>query len=50
MEGIATLDIDKNGFAIEKEWGKMIPLIFDISSQKQVSDVLKMIEFKRGAK
>jgi hypothetical protein len=50
LEGIAALNIDENSFVIEKEWGKMIPLIFKINNQKQLSDLLKMIKFKKAAK
>jgi hypothetical protein len=50
MEGIAALGINKNNFTIAKEWGKMIPLIFDIKNKKQFSDLLKMVEFKKTAK
>ena len=50
MEGIAALDINKNSFIIEKEWGKMIPLIFNIKNKKQFPDLLKMVEFKKKAK
>ena len=50
LEGIAALDIAENGFTIEKEWGKMIPLIFNISDKKQLPDLLKVVEFKMKAK
>jgi len=50
MEGIAALEINKNSFTIKNEWGKMIPLIFNIKNKKQFPDLLKMIEFKKKAK
>jgi hypothetical protein len=50
LEGIAALEIDENSFTIEKEWGKMIPLIFNINDKKQIPDLLKMVEFKKKAK
>jgi len=50
LEGIAALEIDENSFTLEKEWGKMIPLIFNISDKKQLPDLLKVIEFKKGSK
>ena len=50
LEGIAALGIKAGSFSREKEWGKMIPFIFDVSSEKQLPDLLKMIEFKKKAK
>jgi len=50
LEGIADLNIAENSFVIEKEWGKMIPLIFNISNQKQFPDLLKIISFKKASK
>ena len=50
LEGIATLDVDKNSFTMAKEWGKMIPLIFNINDKKQIPDLLKVVEFKKRAK
>ena len=50
LEGIAALEIDENSFTLEKEWGKMIPLIFNINNKKQFLDLLKMVEFKKKAK
>jgi hypothetical protein len=50
MEGISVLKINENSFTIEKEWGKMIPLIFNINSKKQFPDLLKMVEFKKKSK
>jgi len=50
LEGIAALEIDEKNFTIEKEWGKMIPMIFSINNKEQFPDLLKMIEFKKKAK
>ena len=50
LESIAALEIDGNSYVIEKEWGKMIPLIFSINDKKQLPDLLKMIEFKKKSK
>jgi len=50
LEDIAALQLDENGFVMEKEWGKMIPLIFSISSQKQLPDLLKLIKYKKTTK
>jgi hypothetical protein len=50
LEGIAALEINENSFIFEKEWGKMIPVIFNISNKEQIPDLLKMIEFKKKAK
>ena len=50
MEGIAALEIDENNFTMKKEWGKMIPLIFNINNKKQFSDLLKVVEFKKKSK
>ena len=50
LEGIAALQIDESSFTLEKEWGKMIPLIFNISKSAQLPELLKMVEFKKKAK
>jgi hypothetical protein len=50
LEGIAVLAIDESCCMVEKEFGKMIPFIFSISSKKQLPDVLKMVQFKKAAK
>ena len=50
LEGIAALKTDENSFIIEKEWGKMIPLIFNIKDKKQFPDLLEIIKFKKAAK
>ena len=50
LEGITKLAIDKNSFELAKEWGNMIPLIFNIYSSNQFSDLLKIIEYKKNVK
>ena len=50
LEGIATLQLNENNFTIEKGWGKMIPLVFNIYKHEQIGDLLKVIEFKRKSK
>ena len=50
LEGIAALQIEDGSYTIEKTWGKMIPLIFSISSQEQLPGLLKMIGFKKKSK
>ena len=50
LEGIAALAIAENSYSLEKEWGKMIPLIFKIKKQEQIDGLLKMVTFKKKAK
>ncbi|MDR0295133.1 MAG: DUF3788 domain-containing protein [Prevotellaceae bacterium] len=50
LEGIAALEMDKNSYTIEKTWGKMLPFLFTINSKKQFPDLLKLIQYKKGAK
>ena len=50
LEGIAALQIADNSYQMEKEWGKMIPVIFNIKDKKQLPDLLKVVEFKKKAK
>jgi len=50
LEGIAALGIDDNSYKFEKEWGKMIPLLFSISDKKQLPDLLTMVAFKKMSK
>ena len=50
LEGIAALEIDDEAFTLEKEWGKMIPLIFNINNKKQLPDLLKMVKYKKEVK
>ena len=50
LQGIADLEINHKGFAVEKEWGKMIPFIFNVVDRKQFPDLLKIVDFKKKAK
>ena len=50
MEDIAALEINENSYTMEKEWGKMIPLIFNIRNKEQFTDLLKIIKYKKKAK
>jgi hypothetical protein len=50
LEGIMALNIDNTHFTLEKEWGKMIPLIFNISKKEQLADLLKVAAFKKALK
>jgi len=50
LEGITALGIDDSRFTTEKEWGKMIPVIFNISKSEQLPDLLKMVVFKKNSK
>jgi hypothetical protein len=50
LNGIAALQTNENSFTIKKEWGKMLPLIFNINNKKQFPDLFKVIEFKKKAK
>ncbi|MDR1680063.1 MAG: DUF3788 domain-containing protein [Prevotellaceae bacterium] len=50
LEGIMALEIDNSHYTLEKEWGKMIPLLFNISKSEQLPDLLKMVEYKKKAK
>ena len=51
--GIAELDISdeiKKTFNSARHIGKLIPLGIDVSQKKQLKDVLKIIEYKKGLK
>jgi len=50
LEGISALQIDENNFTMEKEWGKMIPLIFKIYKHEQLEDLLQIVEYKKKSK
>ncbi len=53
LEGIAALDIDekiKEDFCRTKPVGKLLPMIFKISQKEQLSDLLRVIEFKKKLK
>ncbi|SBW05822.1 DUF3788 family protein [uncultured Dysgonomonas sp.] len=51
LEKIAALDIAKtvkDEFAITKPAGRLLPMIFNISSQEQVKDLLTVVRFKKS--
>ena len=51
--GINELTVDKNikiDFSQSKAIGKLIPLTINVSSKKQIADVLKIIEYKKNLK
>ena len=50
LEGIAALAIKENSYTLEKEFGRMIPLVFKIKKQEQIDGLLKMVTFKKKAK
>jgi hypothetical protein len=53
LEGIAALDISeqiKEDFCRTKSVGKLLPMILNINKQEQLTDLLKVIEFKKKAK
>ena len=50
LEGIADLAIKENSYTLEKEFGRMIPLVFKIKKQEQTDGLLKMVAFKKKAK
>ena len=50
LEGLAKLETSEECYILEKEWGKMIPLIFSITSSTQINDLLKIIVYKKGCK
>lgn len=53
LKGIAELDIDgkiKEEFYQAKPVGKLLPMIFKISREEQLPDLLKVIEFKKSLK
>ena len=50
LEGIEALKINETHYTLKQEWGKMIPLIFDISKNEQLADLLKVVEYKKICK
>ena len=53
LESIAALDISeqiKEDFCRTKTVGKLLPMLISIDRQEQLSDLLKVIEFKKKAK
>ena len=50
LEAIAALDVDekiKEDFCRQKPIGKLIPMIFKITHEEQLGDLLKVINFKK---
>lgn len=53
LEAIAALDISKtikDEFAKAKPTGRLIPMILDITDEKQLDDVLTTVRFKKSLK
>lgn len=50
LEGITKLEVNANNFKLGKEWGKMLPLTFNINSKEQLPDLLKMVAYKKSVK
>ena len=53
LEAIAALDISeqiKEDFCRTKSVGKLLPMILNINKQEQLTDLLKVIVFKKGVK
>jgi len=48
MEGIAALELAEGAYTTEKEWGRMIPLVFNLSHPQHMADVLKLIQYKKA--
>ena len=53
LEGIAALDISeqiKEDFCRMKPVGKLLPMQINFDKQEQLADLLKIVQFKKGAK
>jgi hypothetical protein len=50
LDGLAALNLDDNNCKLLSEWGKMLPLIFDVRNEKPIPDLLKKVEFKKKSK
>ena len=53
LEGIADLEISeqiKEDFCRTKPVGKLLPMLISIDKQEQLSDLLKIVKFKKEAK
>jgi hypothetical protein len=48
LEGLAALGTTHG--MLQKEWGKMIPLMFDVRDTEPIADIRRIAEFKRKAK
>lgn len=53
VEAILSLDISesvKEEFAMAKPVGRLIPMIFDVTDESQIADLLTVLRFKKGLK
>ena len=48
LEGLAALGIAHG--RLEKEWGRMLPLIFDVRNEAPLAEIRRVAEFKKKAK
>ncbi len=48
LEGLAALETTRG--RLEKEWGKMLPLFFDVRDMQTVAEIQKVAQFKKNAK
>ncbi len=48
LEGLAEVGIGHG--RLEDEWGKMIPLFFDVRDSTPIPEIRKIVEFKKKAK
>jgi hypothetical protein len=48
LEGLAKVGIGHG--RLEDEWGKMIPLFYDVSDTTSIAEIRKVAEFKKKAK
>jgi hypothetical protein len=49
-EGLAALGLGEERHTVAREWGSMIPLVFDVRGEASVGDLLRVVEFKKRAK
>ncbi len=48
LEGLAALEIVHG--KLEKEWGRMLPLIFDVRDERPLAEIRRVVGFKKKAK
>ncbi len=48
LEGLAALGIAHG--ELEKEWGRMLPLIFDVRDETPIVEIRRVVGFKKKAK
>ncbi len=48
LEGLAALETSRG--RLEKEWGKMLQLIFDVRDAQTLTEIRKVAQFKKKAK